>query len=171
MRYVMKQKWLSLAAAFTIKDQNERDCFAVQGKVFSIGDKLTIADMNGQEQAFIKQKVLSWTPTYEIYRGGQVVAVVRKKMFTFFNVRFTVEAPAMGNMEAAGDFFSHEYSIVRNGQAAAAVSKQWFAWTDTYGVDIAPGQDDVLMLAIAVVIDMVCHGKSKGGVSVGSGTD
>ena len=43
----------------------------------------------------------------------------------------------------------------------AQVSKRWFSWTDTYGVDIGDGEDDVLILASAVVIDMVCHADDK----------
>jgi len=39
----------------------------------------------------------------------------------------------------------------------ATVSKKWFSWTDTYGVEIADGEDDVLLLASIVVIDMACH--------------
>ena len=31
----------------------------------------------------------------------------------------------------------------------------------SYGVDIADGEDDVLILASTVVIDMVCHGDNK----------
>ena len=30
-------------------------------------------------------------------------------------------------------------------------------WSDTYGVDVAEGEDDVLILCSTVVIDMVCH--------------
>jgi uncharacterized protein YxjI len=36
----------------------------------------------------------------------------------------------------------------------AAVSKRWFAWADTYGVDVADGEDDVLVLACSVVVDL-----------------
>jgi len=44
----------------------------------------------------------------------------------------------------------------------ATVSKQWFSWTDTYGVEVADGEDAVLLLASTVVIDMVCHGDQQG---------
>jgi uncharacterized protein YxjI len=44
----------------------------------------------------------------------------------------------------------------------AEVSKRWFSWSDTYGVDIREGEDDVLSLASTVVIDMVCHADNKG---------
>jgi len=39
----------------------------------------------------------------------------------------------------------------------AVVSKQWFSWSDTYGVEIKDGQDDVLILASAIVVDLACH--------------
>ncbi|MDQ3815983.1 MAG: hypothetical protein M3347_18905, partial [Armatimonadota bacterium] len=61
------------------------------------------------------------------------------------------------DLEAAGDFWDHEYSFLRDGQTVARVSKAWFSWTDTYGIDIAEGEDDILILASAVVIDMCCH--------------
>jgi uncharacterized protein YxjI len=37
------------------------------------------------------------------------------------------------------------------------VSKRWFRARDTYGVEVAPGQDDVLILAITAVIDTMAH--------------
>jgi len=40
----------------------------------------------------------------------------------------------------------------------ANVSKKWFAWSDTYGVDIVQGEDIILIQASTVVIDMACHG-------------
>jgi len=74
-----------------------------------------------------------------------------------------VDVPGPDDLEANGDFLDHEYSLARGGTTVAAVSKRLFSWTDTYGVDIAEGEDDVLTLASTVVIDMVCHGDRKGG--------
>jgi uncharacterized protein YxjI len=44
----------------------------------------------------------------------------------------------------------------------ARVSKKWFRLADTYAVDIEDGQDDVLILASAVVIDLVSHPDTEG---------
>ncbi|HEY7115383.1 MAG TPA: LURP-one-related family protein [Tepidisphaeraceae bacterium] len=160
MRYVMKQKLWSWGADFTIKDDAGRDHFFVDGKALSIGDKLSFQDMAGNELAFIRQKLLSWGPTYEIYHGGQLAAVVKQKLWTLFRNRFTVDVdadgPGPGDLLVQGDFWAHEYNFARepDGQPVATVSKRWFTWTDTYGVEIAPGQDDVLILACTVVVDM-----------------
>lgn len=161
MRYVMKEKILSWGDDFKIRDESGRDAFFVDGQVFSFGNKLSFQDMNGNELAFIDQKLLSWGPTYEIFRGGRQIAVVKKKLFTLMRARFTVDVPGPDDLEAQGSFLEHEYTFTRHGREVAAVSKRWFSWSDTYGIDIAPGEDDVLILATAVVIDLVMHDDSK----------
>jgi uncharacterized protein YxjI len=54
-----------------------------------------------------------------------------------------------------------EYTFTRGEKVVATVSKQWFALGDTYGVEVADGEDDILLLASAVVVDMSCHGDGK----------
>jgi uncharacterized protein YxjI len=161
MRYLMKQKLFCLGDDFTIKNDRGEDVFFVDGKVFSIGDNLSFQDMNGNELAFISQKLLAWGPTYEIYRGDELAAVVKKELFTFFHCKFTVDVPGPDDLEAEGNFSDHEYTFTRSGQPVAQVSKQWFSLSDTYGVEITDGEDDILILASTVVIDMVCHGDKK----------
>ena len=161
MRYLMKQKLFCFGDDFTIKDEAGSDRFFVDGKAFSFGEKLSFQDLNGNELAFIRQKLLSWGPTYEITRGAELLAVVKKQLFTLFRCKFTVDVPGPDDLEAQGSFLEMEYKFERGGRTVAEVSKRWFAWNDTYGVDIAAGEDDVLILASTVVIDMVCHADNQ----------
>jgi uncharacterized protein YxjI len=161
MRYVMRERILSWGDDFTIKDEHGRDAFYVDGKVFSFGDKLSLQDMSGNELALIDQKMLSWGPQYEIVRGGRTVAVVKKHLFTLFRAKFTVDVPGPDDLEAQGNFLDHEYTFERHGREIARVSKRWFSLSDTYGVDVSDGEDDVLILASAVVIDLVAHPDKK----------
>ncbi|MFT4647982.1 MAG: hypothetical protein ACI9X4_001197 [Glaciecola sp.] len=157
MRYVMKAKILSWGDDFVIRDSNEIEAYRVRGKVFSIGDKLSFQDASGNELAYIAQKLLAWGPTYEVQRGDDVLAVVKKKLFTFFKCSFTVDVPGPDDLQAQGNLLDHEYTFTRHGQTIAHVSKKWFSWSDTYGIDIQEGEDEVLILCSAVVIDMACH--------------
>jgi uncharacterized protein YxjI len=161
MRYVMRQKILSLADNFTIKDEQERDVYLVKGKLFSFGDKLSVQDPAGNELVYIDQRLLNWGPTYELWRGADLLAVVKRQLFSFIHHRFTVDVPGPNDLEAEGDFLDHEYTFTRGGSVVATVSKRWFSWTDTYGIEIANGEDPVLVLASAVVVDMVCHDDNK----------
>jgi uncharacterized protein YxjI len=72
-----------------------------------------------------------------------------------------VDVPGPDDLEAHGDFLDHEYVVERGGRVVARVSKKWFALADTYAVDIEEQQDDVLVLAAAVVIDLVSHPDEK----------
>lgn len=157
MRYVLRQKLLSFGDDFTIKDASGQDRYFVDGKAFSIGDKASFEDMQGNELARIEQKLLSLGRTYRIYKGDVLSATVKKKKFTLFRDVFTIEDETAGDLDAKGDFFDREYQITRDGSPIATVSKHFFSFSDTYGVDVLEGEDDVLVLAIAVVIDMCSH--------------
>ena len=157
MRYIMKQQLFSLGDSFVIKNENGRDLYSISAEGFSFGKQLSFQDMAGNELAIIKQQLFSFGPTYEIYVGDELQAVVSKELFSFFSCRFSVDVPGPDDLEAKGDFMEHEYVFTRDGNAVAAVSKQWFSWSDTYGVEVADGENDILILASTIVIDMACH--------------
>jgi uncharacterized protein YxjI len=161
MQYVMKEKWLALGNDFAITDAGGREVYYVDGRAFSLGDKLSFQDASRREVAFIRQRLLSWGPTYEISRGDEVVATVKKKLFTLLRHRFFVDVPGPNDLEAKGDFFDHEYEFVRQDRVVATVSKRWISLTDSYGIDVSAGMDDVLILACVVVIDLCCHEKRE----------
>ncbi len=162
MRYLMKQKVFSIGDKFAIRDQNGADAFFVDGRVFSVGHQLAFEDLEGNQLAVIKQKLLSWGPTYELYRGEEHVATIKKEVFTLFQCTFDIHVDGQGDLEARGDLSDHEYTVTRDGEAVAEISKQWFAWSDTYGVDIADGEDPVLRFCQhGTVIDMCCHGDRR----------
>ena len=157
MRYMMRQRILSWGDDFSIKDADGQEIYYIDGKVFSFGHKLSILDRSRVALAQINQKLLSLGPQYEIIRGGETVAVVKKHLFSPFRARFTVDVPGPDDLEASGDFLDHEYVFERSGRVVARVSKKWISLADTYTIDIEEQQDDVLVLAAAVVIDLVSH--------------
>jgi uncharacterized protein YxjI len=157
---MMKQKFWSWGDDFAIQDADGNDVFLVDGAAFSWGDKLSFQDMNGNELAFISQKLLTFMPKYEIYRGGGKFAEVKKE-FSWFKNRFTLDVPGPNDYSITGSFWDHEYTFTRGGREVAWVSKAYFSWTDTYGIEIIDGEDDVAILATCVVIDLVCHDHEK----------
>ena len=161
MRYVMREKILSWGDDFTIKDADGRETYKIDGKVFSFGDKLSFQDLEGTELVRIEQKLLSIGPQYSIIRGDETVAVVKKHLFTLLHARFTVDVPGPDDLEAKGNFLEHNYVFERGSREVARASKKWVSLSDTYSIDIDEGQDDVLILASAVVIDLVSHPDKK----------
>ncbi|MEP6780026.1 MAG: LURP-one-related family protein [Gemmatimonadaceae bacterium] len=157
MRFLLKQKLFSFGDDFYIKDADGRDVYFVDGRALSFGAKLSFQDLHKHELAFIKQHVFSWGPTFEIVRDGQTAAMVKKHLFSFLHHRFTVDVPGPDDLEAVGNFLDHEYTFTRGDRVVATVSMKWFSIRDMYAIDIADGEDAVLILASAVVIDQACH--------------
>jgi uncharacterized protein YxjI len=155
MRYAVRQKIFSFGDNFTIRDENGNDCYMVKGKVFTFGDKLRIFDMQGNELVYIEQKLFRFLPEYKIYYLGQLYATVKKE-FTLFRPRFQING-VHAQYRAEGNFWAMDFNILRDGRLAAQVSKRWFAWADTYGVDISNEEDPVFMLALVIVLDQVLH--------------
>ncbi len=154
MRYRMTRKLFAMGDDFTITDAVGNEVFFVDGKAFSLGKKLSFQDMAGNELAFISQRLLSLRRTYEIYRNAQLFAEVRKE-FSFLRDTYTVDIPGPNDYQVTGDFLNHEYRFVRRGRDVAHVSKAYFTWADSYGIDVADGEDDITVLATAVCIDLV----------------
>ena len=157
MRYVMKQRLFTFTDDYDIMDAEGNAVYYVDGKLLSLGKNLSFQDLEERELAHIQQKLLNWGPTYEITHNGELVAVVKKELFTFFHCVFHVDEPGHDALTAEGNFNDHEYVFTRAGRQVATVSKQWFTFADTYGVEVDDGEDPVLILASAVVIDECCH--------------
>ena len=156
MIYRVKEKFWSLGNDFTVKDKDGVDRYLVNGAAFSWGDKLSFQDMEGRELAFIEQELLSSMPCYRIIRNGSVFAEVVKE-FTWFKQKFTLDVPGPNDYEIDGSFWIHEYTVTRLGRRVASISKAFWRWPDSYGVDVVDGEDDVSILCACIVIDQVLH--------------
>jgi uncharacterized protein YxjI len=66
-------------------------------------------------------------------------------------------APSLERHAVTRSFTDHEYTFSRGDECVATVSKRWFGFTDIYGVEIADGEDDIMLLDCTVVIDIACH--------------
>lgn len=154
MRYVIKEKFLALGEDSDITDESGNSVYHVDGKVLSLHDLLVINDTSGKEVARVHRKLVALVPTYEITIGGADEAEVRKHFFSPIHDRFTIHVPGQDDLELSGDLFEHDYTISRAGTTVATISKEWITWTATYGVDVADGENDVVILSTVLALDL-----------------
>ena len=98
----------------------------------------------------------------EIERDGAVIATVRKALISPLHHRSVVDLQGGGELEAVGNILDKEFEIRSGGRIVAQISRSWFRIRDTYGVDVAQGQDDALILAVAVCLDRIHHDEQEG---------
>jgi uncharacterized protein YxjI len=157
-QYQMREKLLSIGDDFFIEDHRGRRVFHVDGKALRVRETLVFEDMAGNELCKIQERMLRVRDTMEVEGpDGQTLATVKKALFTPLRERFTVEVAGGPELEIQGNLVDHEYTIEAGGEKVAEVSKKWFRVADTYGVEIAPGQNDILLLAATVCVDQMTH--------------
>jgi uncharacterized protein YxjI len=152
-KYRMREKMFSIGDDYWIENDAGDRVYKVDGKALRIRETLVLEDPSGSELFTIKEKKLHIRDTMDIERDGQRVATVKKALITPLRERFSIEVEGGPDMEAKGNVTDHEYKIERDGDKVAEVSKRWFRVRDTYGIEVAPGQDDPLILAATVCID------------------
>jgi len=129
--------------------------YQMREKLASIGDDFWIENAAGQRAFKVDGKALRVRDTMDIARNGKTIATVKKALVTPLRGRFSVNVVGGADLDVQGNILAHDYKVEQGGREIAEVSQKWFRVRDSYGVDIQPGQDDALILAIAVVIDQM----------------
>ena len=157
-RYQMRENLISIGDDFWIENGAGQRAFFVDGKALRVRQTLIFKDMQGNDLLKIQEKLITVRDTMAIEdANGQQVAVVKKALIAPLRDRFTVNVANGPELTVQGNIVAHEYEISEGRTKVAEVSKKWFRVRDTYGVEVAPGQNDILMLAIAVCVDQMAH--------------
>jgi uncharacterized protein YxjI len=153
-RYLLREKMLAFGDDFWIENERGQRVFKVDGKALRARDTLIFRDTQGNEVCKIQERIARVRDSMEVEGpGGQRMAMVHKAMITPLRERYSVKVEGGPDLEIQGNLLDHEYRIGN----VATVSKKWFRVRDSYGVEVAPGQNDVLILAATVCIDQMAH--------------
>jgi uncharacterized protein YxjI len=157
-RYQMRQKLIAFGDDYYIENEGGQRVFKVDGKVLRVRDTLKFKDMRGNVLCQIQERMLRIKDVMAIEDGrGNRVAEVKKALITPLRDRWTVKIRDGADLDVQGNILDHEYEITEGRRKVAQVSKKWFRVRDTYGVEVAPDQEDVLILAVTVALDQMAH--------------
>jgi uncharacterized protein YxjI len=130
----------------------------VDGKVLRVRDMLQFKDLQGNILCQIQERMLTIKDTMAIEDGqGKEIARVKKALITPLRDRWIVKFKNGPDLDVQGNILDHEYEIKAGRRKIAQVSKKWFRVRDTYGVEVAPDQEDVIILAVTVALDQMAH--------------
>ena len=152
-RYQMREKMFAIGDDFWVETEGGQRAFKVDGKALRLRSTFILESPSGEELFKIQEKKLHIRDTMEIERDGDTVATIKKALITPLRDRFAIELSDGGELSAKGNIVDHEYEIERDGEKVAEISKRWFRVRETYGIEIAPAENDALILAAAVCID------------------
>ena len=140
----MVEKMVSIGDDFWVQNDRGERVFKVDGKALRIRDTLVFRDTHGNEACKIQQRLGRIRDTMEVEGpSGQRLAMVQESHDYAPARSLCRQGWRWSRSRSAGNILSHEYRIGN----VATVSKKWFRVRDSYGVEIRPGQNDLLILA------------------------
>ena len=157
-RYKIRQNMISIGDDFWIENEAGQKVFKVDGKVLRIRKTLVFEDAKGKKLAQIQERLLTIKDTMVIEDAdGKDIATIKKALISPFRDKWDVKVKNGPDLDVQGNILDHEYTIKQGREKVAEISKKWFRLTDTYGVEIEDGQNDILILAVAIAVDMMAH--------------
>lgn len=158
MRFILKERIFSLRESYYIRNEQGDNLLEVTGRLIGIRDKLTLRDLQGNVVATITKHLIALRPTYTIARPGQPDATVKKDFINILREGFSVDLEGgLPDLRIQGNIFEHSYTISQKGVPVAQVSKKWISLRDSYVIDVAEGEDAVLLVACAITVDRITH--------------
>ncbi|MEI5907992.1 LURP-one-related family protein [Bacillus spongiae] len=155
----IKQKVFSLSEKFTVKNQQEKDVYYVEGSFMQIPKTFSIMNTTGDEVASITKKVVSFLPKFFVEVDGQEVVTIKKEL-SLFKARYTIEG---AGIEVYGNWWDMDFQILQHGEIVGKVDKEWFSWGDSYKIEIIDKEMETTIISLVVAIDYV---KADGTASV-----
>jgi uncharacterized protein YxjI len=153
---------MSVGDDFWIENQNGDRVFKVDGKALRLRKTLIFEDMNGNKLCKIQERLLTIKDTMVVEDpDGDQMAVIKKGLIAPLGDHWKVQVRGGPDLDVQGNILDLEYSVMQRRRKIAEVSKKWLSLTDTYGVEIDEGQNDILILAVAIAIDMMAHDEEK----------
>ncbi|MBR8644183.1 LURP-one-related family protein [[Brevibacterium] frigoritolerans] len=147
----IKQKVFSLSGKFTVKDQQEKDIYYVEGSFMQVPKTFSIMNTARDEVALITKKVFSFLPKFLVEVNGREVLTIKKE-FSFLKARYTIDT---AGIEVHGNWWDMDFQVLQHGQIVGKVCKEWFTWGDSYKVQIIDEEMETIITALVVAIDCV----------------
>ena len=152
-RYKVKSKF-GAGRDFTVLDwETEKQVFLVDGKI-GARPKAEVQDAGGAVIYKIKGSMLGIPKHITISdAAGNDFASLRAKAFSIIKDKMKLELASGGTWDLEGSFREKDYKVSSEGQRVAQITQKWVTVRDTYTLDVGPGTDPGLALALLWAVD------------------
>jgi uncharacterized protein YxjI len=112
---------------------------------------MDLKDEFGETVVRIRQQLKLAKYRFDILEDNQVRGTVSKGLFS----RKLEVVSSYGNFEIKVEKFHSVYTIIREGEEVAKVSRKRFRRKNCYGIAIKEGQNDLFLISVVLVISWI----------------
>ena len=133
---------------FYVKDEMEKDLYVISKKIFSLGSKISIADIEGNILSNIDQELFRFLSTYNISINNGLNFQIKKKLQFFKN-----DYVLSNGYSIKGNYFMFDFSILDpSGKEIGKIARKYFTIGDKYEVEVYNKNDVLFVLSVVAVI-------------------
>lgn len=163
MKIFIKNKLISFGGSSTAVDESGNKVFKIKGKwvLFSPTKKKKIYDKNGKLLYIVRNKWFNWwnTRAFIFDANKQKIATVKNNFNLSNGAKFIVE-DFKDEISFDGELLSRQLKILRNGEVAGTLSKEFTIVRDAFCLD-ASEEDLPILTALVIAIDNISDKNSQ----------
>ena len=122
----------------------------IKQRVFSWTDSYDVYDENGNVKYFVKAEFLSLGHQLHVYDRNRNEIGTIQKQFSLFTPKYEID---YNGWRVEGDFLGWDYDVFSGCSPIVHISKKLLQWGDTYVIDFCNPEDELDGLLLVIAID------------------
>lgn len=152
MRYFINLR--SSFSTVSIKDENGNVLYNVKNaKKISFGYNVLLIDSSGVEKYNIVKKGIG--SKYKVFEN-EVEILEMKKTASLLKPKVSIKS-SRGNFSVNGNYYKHKYTLNRDNQEVAIISKKMINLKNEYYFDSNETEDIELLFIISIILDNLAY--------------
>lgn len=159
-RYRMSSDVAALGADFYVLSGSGEHAFKIDGRSIAEEDAIRMEDLEGHTLYLVPAQMAQKRNSLTIFDvSGSPTGMVERRPVSPLRDRFSIVLNNRQSLAVSGIVPVHEYVILGAAGKVAEVSQRWFRAKRSFGVEIAPGQPDALLLTSVLLLDLMASGR------------
>ena len=157
MKYIIKNKIISLGGSSTVRNEEGQDLFRVKGRIFTFTKHKTICDLNDKPLFRVRNKFfhILLPKVFLMDADGNILVTIKKHSLFSFRQTFDficAEGSDL-NLSVQGDFIGRHYDILDNGVPVAHVRRNFNLIKDSFWLETDLEEKAALYISIVIALD------------------
>ena len=157
MKYIIKNKILTIGGSSTVKDEAGNDLFYVKGKIFTFTKKKHILSLENKVLYTVRNKFffLLLPKVYLLNENGDPILMIKKKSLFSFKQNFEIisQDGTEHNYSISGDMIGRHYDILDNGIPVAHVRRNFNIVKDSFWMETEMTENAAFYVAFVIALD------------------
>ena len=164
MEFILRRNLIKLIREkYAITDNAGNECFFIESEI-NVLKRYVLEDLNGNPLLLMKKGYWRFFARWDVKNAdGKTLFIIKRKRIPFVKkfriINVSEDNPA--KYEVNGRVLAWNLKVTKDDQVIATIQRSLTKVANTYSVNIDEEKETLRCLAIAIVIDAICHPRRR----------